>query len=573
MQPNSLSLFNLLITPRHRYSGSINPMRARVTLAFSLFSIIASVVIGVVSLLFLRDPNAGNSVNLAALLAGILSAALVMVLVHTGYLRPANLLAYLALLAASFAALNDGLATNSVLVLTLPILFAGLVWELRGAILTLLIETVIILGAVMLQMRGILVPAHPIPASEMPSRILIDIAMIFIIGFVSVAAAGELRRALSYAARLVAQLPDTYEVVQRTATLIDPKELLQQIVSYIRDRFGFYHVQIFLNDAEQRFANLTASTGDIGESLVQRGYRLAVGSQGIIGQVALIGEAMTLGSDDPNNANAAPRGPERLPETRSELALPLIARDRMIGVLHIQSTRANAFAPDDIESLGILDSHISIAVSNAQIFQEQRSSLNENRRMFLEAEANLREIQLLNQRLTGEAWGDYLRARSSDVIGYTLSNDQLRTDPSWTPVLREAAETRQPVITNDGDHQIVAVPVELRRRAIGAIEVETRGSVRQSDALEMLQSVAQRLALSIDNARLFEQAQELDQQEFEVNAISVKLQGVTGMNDLIKIAISELSRTLGAEQASIRLGVGLGKELVSGQDNQQEITL
>ncbi len=84
---------------------------------------------------------------------------------------------------------------------------------------------------------------------------------------------------------------------------------------------------------------------------------------------------------------------------------------------------------------------------------------------------------------------------------------------------------------------------------------------------------AQRLALSIDNARLFEQAQELAQQEFEVNAISAKLQGVTGMNDLIKIAISELSRTLGAEQASIRLGVGLQKELVSGQNDQKETTL
>src|SRR5262249_28613370 len=155
----------------------------------------------------------------------------------------------------------------------------------------------------------------------------------------------------------------------------DTKELLAQMVRYIRDRFGFYHVQIFLNDAEQRFANLVASTGDAGESLVQRGYRLPVGSSGIIGQVALIGEAITLGSETADAANAVPRGAERLPETRSELALPLIARERMIGVLHIQSTRGNAFTADDIESLSILASHISIAVSNAQIFQEQRSSL------------------------------------------------------------------------------------------------------------------------------------------------------------------------------------------------------
>jgi GAF domain-containing protein len=79
-------------------------------------------------------------------------------------------------------------------------------------------------------------------------------------------------------------------------------------------------------------------------------------------------------------------------------------------------------------------------------------------------------------------------------------------------------------------------------------------TVRQSDALEMLQSVAQRLAMSIDNARLFEQAQELAQQELEVNAISTTLQSVTTIDEIIQTTIGELSRALGANQASIRLG-------------------
>src|SRR5258707_8407130 len=215
--------------------------------------------------------------------------------------------------------------------------------------------------------------------------------------------------------------------------------------------------------------------------------------------------------------------------------------------------------------MNILAAHTSIAINNAQLFQEQRTALNENRRLFLEAEANLREIQLLNRRLTGEAWEGYLQARPDEVVGYTLANNQLRTDSTWTGELEQAVNNRQVVITQHGQQQTIAVPVELRGKAIGAIEVEVSASARQSDTLEMLQSVAQRLALSVDNARLFEQTQERAQQELQVNAISARLQGVNNMDDLIRIAVSELGEVLGAREASIRLGLNLLEGRRSGE--------
>ncbi|MEP7288908.1 MAG: GAF domain-containing protein [Chloroflexota bacterium] len=556
MQPSATSsIISLLYSPRYRYTDAFDQMRARVTLIYALFSVVGSLLVIISALVTPLVPMFSTGTLLSAAVVGILPGIAIMALVHLGHLRFATFITYAMLMLSALGALNSGVASNLVIVLSLSMLYASLIWQWRGTIITAILQGLMILTAAALQIQGIVVPSRLIPVDQIPLQTLLDLVFIVAIGIMSGASSEELRRALRYTTRLVAQLRATSEVAQRTSSLIKLNELLQQTVNYILDRFGFYHVQIFLIDAEQRFATLEASTSETGKMLSQRGYRLAVGSQGVIGQVTLLGEPMTL--DTEYDETVMTRRDELLPETRSELALPLIARDRIIGVLDIQSTRPNAFHQEDVESLGIMASLISIAISNAKLFQEQQTALNENRRLFLDAETNLREIQLLNQRLTGEAWEDYLRSRSTEVIGYTLNNNQLRHDETWTPALSEATQKRQPVITTDGDRQIIAVPVELRGRAIGAIEVETDSAVRQSDTLEMLQSVAQRLALSIDNARLFEQAQELAQQELEVNAISAKLQGITSMSELIKTAMSELSRALGAEQAAIRLGLAL----------------
>ena len=246
-----------------------------------------------------------------------------------------------------------------------------------------------VIGAAILQSRQNIVPSVAFPADQITAQAFLDLVLLVALGFISGVAASELRRAFRIAGNLVAQLRATSEVAQRTASYADLNELIQQTVNYIRDRFAFYHVQIFLNDPEQRYTNLSASTAEVGERLLKRGYRLAIGSPGIIGQAALLGESLVRTSENEPDVPSTAPGDEWLPQTGSELALPLITHDHIIGVLHIQSTRLNAFSQEDVDSLGILASHVSITISNAQLFQEQRNALNDNRRMFLEAEASL----------------------------------------------------------------------------------------------------------------------------------------------------------------------------------------
>jgi GAF domain-containing protein len=494
---------------------------------------------------------------LAVALVGLLIQIVVIGLVHSGQLRAAMSVFFSFLLVLSVAALIIyGVESNSLLMLTLPLLYIGLVWSWREISSVLTVDIFLVVGVGLLESRGLLgTLGAPLTAAQTPSRIVIAVALLTACGVLAGIFSNELQRVLRYSGRLITQLRATAEIAQIAATVGGPDELMQRTVSYIRDRFGFYHVQIFLIDAERRYANLVASTGEVGEMLMQRGYRLAVGSQSAIGRALQTAEPSIITSRETELDGLSQRTTELLRETRSELVLPLIVGEQVIGVLDVQSARPSAFALEIVDSLTILATQVGVAVFHSRQLEEHKVALSDTRRLFLEAEVNLREAQRLNQRLTGQAWEDYLKSRSSQIVGYTLADNRLQRDSTWTPELQQAAGSRRAVLSSPKpDRQIIAVPIELRGRAIGAIEVEMEGAIRQTETLEVLQSVAQRLALSIDNARLFEQAQDIAQRELEVNTISTNLQSLNDIDDLARATIQELSRALGAAQASIRLG-------------------
>ncbi|PJF28703.1 MAG: hypothetical protein CUN52_12105, partial [Phototrophicales bacterium] len=294
-------------------------------------------------------------------------------------------------------------------------------------------------------------------------------------------------------------LRTTADISQITATILDLNDLFPRAVELIRDRFVYYHVQIFLVDDNREYANLVASTGEIGQMLLERKHRLPVGSASVIGRVTQIGEPVIASDTDAKTVLHARN--ELLPNTRSELAVAIMDGERIIGALDVQSTRPNAFSLVDIQSLQVVANQLGIAIRNARLFQAQATSLQENKRLFLESEANLREIQRLNRQLTRKAWGDYLLDKR-DLSGITLDKSlaDVRKEAQWTSPMMEASQKRRPSIVKlDGtDASIVAVPIVLRGEVIGAIEVEISGELRQDDSVDIIQSVAQRLALSLD---------------------------------------------------------------------------
>jgi GAF domain-containing protein len=540
--------FDQFITPRYRYMDPMDRLRARLLMILCLFGVVSAVTPLIIALVSQTALSALPSFIPFLLLAGLGLFAGLATLVNNGQVRLASAL----LITFQAVGTSAAILTNSdyylIALMLIPLVCGGLLYGWRGALSIYGLSLIVL---VLRYQRGF---DATLPFESVDPVDLIPYVQIFtFVTLPLVVLSVDIQRFIRSVVNLRTQLRIGSELAQTSAGASSLADLTVRVVNYLRDRFAFYHVQLFLIDREKRYVDLVSGTGEAGQVLLKRGYRLSLNSQSTITQVLSSGEAIIVpaGRTDPLTQQMN----ELLPQTRSELLLPLIVGDEVIGVLDIHSTRTDAFRPEDVDNLRLLVSNVSVAVRQQQRFEEQREVLNETRRLFLEAETNLRENQRVNQRLTGQAWQSFLRLRGADSMGFTLENNQIRPDATWTNTLEQAAQRKRSVVAEQGERQIVAVPVELRGQPIGAIEVEIDDSARQNDALEMLQSVAQRLALSIDNARLFEQAQDLAQREREVNAISVRLQAASDMEDLARTALQELSRALGAQSASIRLGV------------------
>lgn len=345
-------------------------------------------------------------------------------------------------------------------------------------------------------------------------------------------------------ANLLQAAAATGEIIGKSLKLDD---VLQQAVELIRERFAFYHVQIFLLDDTGENAQLAASTGSVGQLLFERHHSLPVGSRSVIGRVTSTMQPVTARDTD-----SFYHRNELLPNTRSELALPIMDGDKIIGALDVQSRRYEVFTNEVIQAMQVLANQLGITIRNARLFEAQDKIASDARKLFLESQTNLREIQRLNQQLTREGWQDFLE-NAKQVSGVTLQNDEIRSTAEWSQPIIEAAQTRQIVATQQDGSHVIAVPMMLGNEVIGAIEVEADASAQEADIREMVNAVAQRLALNLDKARLFEESQEATAREQRINEIVTRFQSVNNVDELLRITLQELTESLGATSSNIRL--------------------
>jgi GAF domain-containing protein len=313
-------------------------------------------------------------------------------------------------------------------------------------------------------------------------------------------------------------------------------DLLPRLASVISGQFGFYHTGIFLLDETRANAVLRASNSEGGKRMLSRKHRLQVGQAGIVGFVSATGTpriALDVGSDAVFFDN-----PD-LPDTRSEMALPLRIKDEVIGVLDVQSIEPNAFQQDDIEILSTLADQVSIAIQNSRSFEETQQLL--------------QEAQKVSSSYLQDAW-QVLQSEETHV-GYRVSEGELQvfTKPLSSVHVKKAIESKQ-TVTESGKSATLTVPIRLRNEVIGVMDIHTPTEHEwDTDEVDIAEAVAERLSLALETSLLLKSTQRRAELERVTAEISDKIGSTTQFDAILRTAAEELSRVLGGSDVLVQI--------------------
>lgn len=318
------------------------------------------------------------------------------------------------------------------------------------------------------------------------------------------------------------------------------ERLLPLITSLVSDRFGFYHVGIFLNDPVNQYTVLAAANSPGGKVMLERGHKLKIDEEGIVGYVTGKGIpriALDVGAD------AAFFNNPDLPTTRSEMGLPLKIGGKTIGALDVQSSEPSAFTNEDVASLSILADQVSIAIDNTRLYEATRKSLEQTEAAYR------RYLQGEWQHLTQE----------ESTIGYRFSAGT--STPLQQPVvIQESARVldegklyHREGAQNNGAAELT-VPVKLRGEVIGLLNISMPGREHWlDDEIDIAEAVAERLALAVENARLFQATNTRAERERLITDISSKISGTIHMESLLQTAAQELGQALNGSEVLIQI--------------------
>lgn len=314
------------------------------------------------------------------------------------------------------------------------------------------------------------------------------------------------------------QLRAASYIARRTADVQDLSTLLQTVVTLITDQFGFYHAGIFLMNETGDEVILMAASSEGGKRMVSKGHSLKAGSQGIVGYAAAEKKpriALDVGSDAVYFDN-----PD-LPITRSEAALPLIIRSKVLGVLDIQSDQLQAFSMDDIDVLQTLADQVAVALDNARLLDE--------------AQTALMQIETLTALRTRETWKQRVPISG---LAYTYTPLGLRTGKA-----------------SENLNAQVNIPITLRGQKIGSISVARKDNAPWSVIdKEMISEVAYQTGLAIDNVRLVEEAQQHARQERTVGELATRFSQSMDIDTLLQTAARELGQIANVAEVSVYIG-------------------
>jgi GAF domain-containing protein len=327
--------------------------------------------------------------------------------------------------------------------------------------------------------------------------------------------------------------------------------LLDRAVNLVHDRFGFYHVALYLVDEQDEYAVLRAATGHAGRRMLEQGLLVDLEEEGLISYVVNSGYhrlLLDVGDDAVRFENPL------LPATRSELALPFRVGRRIIGAFDIHSQREEAFDGDDVAVLQAMADQFAVAIENARLLSEMQQTV--------------RQLEVASGLFTQDSWRiSAQRGRQGMGYRYRRRGVERAIEPPPEAV-RAWADGRSVVLApqsdaaGDGQEEpasTLVVPVKLRDQVVGVLNLSFEDQTVAPDTVSLIEEVANRLALALENARLLDETRQRAQRDRLIADITAQVRASMDVERILQTAVRGLGAALGTERAFIKLGSTEGR--------------
>ncbi len=326
------------------------------------------------------------------------------------------------------------------------------------------------------------------------------------------------------------------EIARDAAIAHDLRDLLERATRFILNRFNYYHTGIYLLDNNGEYAVLVASPTAAGQQMIANRHKFRVGEAGLIGRVAASEEPQI--ASDPE---VHPFDNPLLPNTQSEMALPLKVENKIIGVLDIHSDHAQAFKEDDMAIMQVMADQLATAIDRTRLLDE--------------VERNLGELETAYGQFTRDNWRKLAESGLTGNKGYRFDNIRLESI-SELPELSEEALASGKLISSNGTHRglenTVAIPIKLRGQTIGVVSLKLKEGY-DANTIATVEAAAERLASVMESARLYEEARLRADREQSISRITTAISASTEYEQILQATVREIGSLLSDTEVAVQI--------------------